>query len=131
MPQPRVPIGFDWVEYLHLAKNLSADTSMSASEEAKLRSSISRAYYAAYHKASRVAFPDRQGPRGFGSHAEVQDFFFSSDDPSRRNLGAELQRLHGCRKKADYHSAIPGNLAHLAADTITAAEELIANLDAL
>ena len=46
-------------------------------------------------------------------------------------MGAELQRLYGNRKKADYHDVIAGNLSGMAEDTLLAAEQLIANLGSL
>ena len=49
--QPGVPIGFDWIEYLDLAKHLVAHGGQGSSQEARLRSAISRAYYTAFHKA--------------------------------------------------------------------------------
>ena len=42
---------FDWSEYLKLAQELAGQTVSPANEEAKLRSSVSRAYYAAFCKA--------------------------------------------------------------------------------
>lgn len=126
MYQPRVPItGFDWTEFLNLARQIAGNMGLSVSQEARLRSAISRAYYAEYHRASRLAFPDR-GPRGFGSHSEVRDFFLTSDDPTQRGLGVKLQRLHGNRRKADYQSTISGDLSRMTEDSLNDAEELIA-----
>lgn len=44
---------FDWLDYLTLAQNLAGQTVI-VSEQAKLRSAISRAYYAAFHQAKQV-----------------------------------------------------------------------------
>jgi uncharacterized protein (UPF0332 family) len=42
---------FDWSEYLKLAQELAGQAVSPANKEAKLRSSVSRAYYAAFCKA--------------------------------------------------------------------------------
>jgi uncharacterized protein (UPF0332 family) len=42
---------FDWSDYLDLANELAGDIASQTTEEAKLRSSVSRAYYAAFCKA--------------------------------------------------------------------------------
>lgn len=44
---------FDWLDYLTLAQNLVEQTVI-VSEQAKFRSAISRAYYAAFHQAKQV-----------------------------------------------------------------------------
>jgi len=114
---------------LKLAKQLAGDKSAHSSEEAKLRSAVSRAYYAAFHKAQKVVFPDRL-PEGFGSHREVIDELQRSDDPSRRQIGVEMNRLQGDRKKADYYDSI-NNLPRMAQDVLISVEELISNLSRL
>lgn len=43
-----IRMNFDWSGYLNLAQELAGQTGTSASKEAKLRSSISRAYHAAF-----------------------------------------------------------------------------------
>jgi len=50
--QPGVPMSFDWADYLTLAQELADQAASSQSTEAKLRSAISRAYYAAFCKES-------------------------------------------------------------------------------
>jgi len=41
-------MSFDWSEYLSVAQELASGANTSANKEAKLRSAISRAYYAAF-----------------------------------------------------------------------------------
>lgn len=44
-------MSFDWSEYLNVAKELAGVETSAASQEAKLRAAITRAYYAAFIKA--------------------------------------------------------------------------------
>jgi len=53
-------MAFDWSEYLALARHLQGQESSRFSQEAALRCSISRAYYAAFCHARNYA-RDRQG----------------------------------------------------------------------
>ena len=130
MHQPGVPVApFNWTEYLNLANELVADTTLASSLEAKLRCGISRAYYAAYHKAEKIVFPAGP-PNKWGSHGQVIDELQSSDDPLRRGFGVELARLRGTRTKADYRDTLR-NIASEAENTLIAAEELIAGLNGL
>jgi uncharacterized protein (UPF0332 family) len=130
MHQPGVPIiPFDWSEYLSLAKELIVDVTLVCSQEAKLRSGISRAYYAVYHKAENLVFPAGP-PNKWGSHRQVIDELQSSDDPLRRGFGVELERLRGSRTKADYQDTLR-NIPREAQDALIAAEELIAGLNGL
>jgi len=46
---------FDWKEYFELAKSLSGDTKANPSQEAKSRSAVSRAYFAAYCYSRNLA----------------------------------------------------------------------------
>lgn len=133
MHQPRIPVDFDWVEFLNIAKEMAEDNSPRSSQEAKLRCAISRAYYAAYHKARKIILPasSATGPgRAFGSHQQVIDALQESDDATRRKLGVDLNRLKGKRHKADYIDSVQ-NLPALAEDALIEAEELIDSLNAL
>src|SRR5437868_5261056 len=70
--------------------------------EARQRSAISRAYYAALHAArlhlknEHVAFPDHT------MDEFVWKTFSRSLNPIRARIGQEGFRLHDARKKADY-----------------------------
>jgi len=130
MHQLGIPVGFDWIEYLNLAKEIAADTTLQSTEEAKLRCAISRAYYAAFHNAVKVVFP--QGPPEIaGIHGELTRELKSSDDRVRRQLGVDLDRLKGRRHKADYQANIPGNLTALTEDALIEAEDIIDRFNAL
>lgn len=107
---------FDWSDYLHLAEDLAGRAVVPPSQEAKLRSAISRAYYAAFCKA-RNFLRDKKGdtriPSGGEAHRYVRNRFKTSGDKSYKSIGANLNRLRLDRGKADYDDTIsnPNSLA--------------------
>ena len=103
-------MSFDWSEYLNVAKELAGVETSAASQEAKLRAAISRAYYAAFIKA-RNHLRDKQGlviPRTSEAHRDVSKQFENSTDAVRRSLGEKLLRLRDFRRQADYVDTFPG-----------------------
>ena len=105
---------FDWSAYLKLAQELAGDDTGSPGEEAKLRSSVSRAYYAAFCKA-RNHLRDIDGhqilsayPPKVNVHKYVRDEFKNSSDISRKKIGNTLNRLRIHRNKADYDDVVTG-----------------------
>ena len=99
---------FNWSEYLNLARELAGKSTDVSSEEAKLRSAISRAYYAAFIQA-RNFLRDRDQitiPRE-KTHKYVIEQFQNSADEKRRKLGEKLQRLRDFRNQADYNDIFP------------------------
>lgn len=87
---------FDWIDYLQLAKQLAADP-----DEASQRSSISRAYYCVYHKASERAVS--AGFVGKHSHRAIWNVY----DRECRKLSQLGYRMKKAREDADYESAVP------------------------
>ncbi|MFB2917012.1 HEPN domain-containing protein [Aerosakkonema funiforme] len=99
---------FNCSEYLNLARELAGKSTAASSEEAKLRSAISRAYYAAFIQA-RNLLRDRDNltiPRD-KAHKYVIEQFQNSVDDKRRKLGEKLQRLRDFRNQADYNDTFP------------------------
>lgn len=95
---------FDWSEYLQLARELAGKTTTFSSQKAKLRSAISRSYYAAFVKA-RNFLREQDGltiPRE-NAHQYVINQFRNSSEAVRRDLGEKLQILRNFRNKADYN----------------------------
>jgi uncharacterized protein (UPF0332 family) len=120
-----VRIGFDWCCYLSLAKDLASDNK----DEARLRSSISRAYYAAFCTArnylrdvEQKAIPDEN------VHSYVIGQFYAL---GRRNngkkLAMELRRLRNDRNRADYDDSV-GGLPFMCNDALIRAERVISYL---
>src|SRR4028119_2002178 len=101
---------FDWSEYFYLAREL-AETS----EEAKLRSAVSRAYYSAFCLARNYLRDIEQDPTlsrnktyDINVHKHVADEFIhhksnhKSKSKTMREIGNDLKRLRNMRNKADY-----------------------------
>ncbi|HDG98751.1 MAG TPA: hypothetical protein ENG73_11400 [Desulfobacterales bacterium] len=99
-------MSFDWSSFLDLAHKLSSKESLpKVDEEAKLRTSISRAYYAAHHKARR--YLEKEGyrvPKDGTAHGFVIDSLKRHPDGKYRILGIHLDRLLKDRIRADYRS---------------------------
>ena len=91
---------FDWLEYLKLAEELvEGDTN-----EAKQRSAISRAYYAAFCYASNYLkdYLDFQ-PTGNEHKAVAEEFrTYDPKDKTMLGIGKDLKSLREARNKADY-----------------------------
>ena len=103
---------FDWQEYLALAREM-ADTGepATATLEARLRCAVSRAYYAAFGRASRYlrelhGFDDL--PADGDVHKEVAHRFKGDGDAAWRAIGKDLDELREYRNDADYHADVGG-----------------------
>lgn len=93
-------MNFDWKEYLTLAERLRTDGG-----QACFRSSISRAYYAAFCIArDKVGLKDYE-PERLGDppvHKKVINTLRSSGKLSERESGLILDQLRKMRNEADY-----------------------------
>jgi hypothetical protein len=104
---------FDWSEYLELAEELGK-----RSDQASLRSAISRAYYYVYHLALERAQENNFAFVVGGMHTQLWRVFSESPVPDCRTLGTIAKRLQKRRERADYENVfarvneeIPGTLA--------------------
>jgi uncharacterized protein (UPF0332 family) len=99
-------MSFDWDEYFRLAEELyDNDSSTLHDNEAENRSSISRAYYAAYNRAlEKAPYP----PKGRSKHRKLIDIFKQSQDRSENQIGRNLERLRDKRTDADYDTDLGG-----------------------
>jgi uncharacterized protein (UPF0332 family) len=94
---------FDWSEYLKLARELAGKEGSSANEEARLRSSISRAYFAAYCVARKCLIDKGHGiPGGDKGHRYICDLLQESIFKEEKQAGVDLNRLRNRRNQADY-----------------------------
>ena len=100
---------FDWQEFLELARQLGEP----GGNAARLRTSISRAYYAAFHTAQAylTEFYNYQPPRRTaGSHKDMWEQFKkpgrSSSERAVANSGGNLLLR---RHSADYHARFDYN----------------------
>ena len=125
-------MSFDWSEYLNLANELANQATVPANQEAKLRTAISRSYYAAFINA-RNYLRDKEGiliPKTGDAHGYVSQQFELSIDPVRRTLGENLVRLRIYRRQADYVDKFPG-LFGITLAALKLSEEVIAILSNL
>jgi len=110
-------MSFDWSEYLNLAQELAGQATMPATQEAKLRSAISRAYYAAFCKARNLLRDEGHSiPPGGQAHLYVRDQFKNSLDRARKRIGHNLDRLRIDRNKVDYDDSVTGLFSMTNAD---------------
>ena len=128
-------MSFDWREYLDLARELAASGAGAPQAEARWRSAISRAYYAAYAECRAFIIEkmqyDPHDPVARGrAHEAVVRKFERSPSLGRQRIGVQLRRLMAQRLVADYEATavISGGLASGAverAETILAALEVV------
>jgi len=80
-----------------------AESWIQSGSEAEWRSAVSRAYYAAFHKARRL-FTDLgfQPPRGDQAHAYLWLRLLNCGDPQIQVAGSDLNTLRRDRNLADY-----------------------------
>lgn len=106
---------FDWSEYLNLAQELAATNSdSSANNEAKLRSAISRAYYATFCLARNYLRDIEKDPklsrknRDFNEHQYVAEEFIYHPTKMKNmvKIGENLSKLRELRNKADYQDTM-------------------------
>ena len=97
--------GFDWVQYLIIARELAERSG----NESALRSSISRAYYAAYNAAMAycgtkniLVFKDK------GSHEDLWDTFRRQGDLILNMVSEKGDRMRRKRTEADYFPEVEG-----------------------
>lgn len=117
-------MAFDWVDYLKLAKGL-----LGVTNEAALRSSISRAYYFVYHVARNRLESNGLTPNWSDSqHKITWEYYEGSPDYECKKLGLLGQRLRSRRTKADYDLVYGGRVEEEAPDSVTKAEEFAVSL---
>jgi uncharacterized protein (UPF0332 family) len=122
-------MSFHWSHYLLIARELYAEATTTAHEEANLRCSISRAYYAAFHHAKYKLSDKWNIPISHSAtaHAQVPNFFKQKNEG---DIAKKLRRMRIARNGADYDDQI-ANLKKIARDTLKLAEEVIKNLEKL
>ena len=98
---------FNWKRYLSLAEYLLESMEENEDDESKDRCGISRAYYAAFHRAGKFLRAINQTVDIYqsGSHENIIKVF---EDFGRKNkpyafIAKELKRLKLMRIKADYN----------------------------
>jgi hypothetical protein len=113
---------FDWNEYFKLAENFSKQAPYPFGSEAYMRTAVSRAYYAAYHKVRKFAEKTdgvllaeikneeisdmRGGNRRRGDHEVMVEFLKKSHASFFNTEGVILDRLRIDRVKCDYYDEV-------------------------
>jgi uncharacterized protein (UPF0332 family) len=123
-------MSFDGSEFLALAQELAGKKKNISTEEAQLRSAISRAYYAAFLE-SRKFLRNRRGQRVSFSgqaHEEVKEVFLHDPDEHYQNVGANLETLHILRKQADYGDRFTSTLSTLTDMALLLAQNIISTV---
>lgn len=108
---------FDWKHFLYLADVLIGQGTKTPVQAAKDRTSISRAYYAAYNLA--VSYIRENDPAFFRTtgaridHGDISQWFKDRDERSLQKVGKDLERLCHKRHDADYKNRMyaPGDAA--------------------
>lgn len=127
-------MSFNWPNYLVLAKDLAGwSVSGPVNEEAKLRSAISRAYYASFHVIK--GYLEENGeidtlPTGRSQHQGIIIYLKRSSDKNRRKLGNNLDRLITDRNRADYDSRFY-NIRNQTNGAIKTAERIFKSIESL
>jgi uncharacterized protein (UPF0332 family) len=107
MPETGVSVVFCWKHYLDLANELAKSTT----DEAKLRASISRAYYAAFCNARNYMLnkDGNQFPSNESEHKYLARYYKGDLDESkpdtfgtREQIGKDLDSMRRDRKAVDY-----------------------------
>lgn len=113
---------FNFEEFLNVAWFLK-NSNLDCSKEAKSRSAVSRAYYAAFHK-TRIYLIDWWGHSFSPNHEAHQEVI---DDLVLVGLDEESKKLvtlRGWRNQCDYKESVAG-LADMLTNAIDQAQEVI------
>ena len=95
---------YNWDDYLTLARSLAARST----DDAALRSAISRAYYAVHGTARQFLRGKQVSAELVGQHKQLGNWFENRPDLRARQIGATGNRLRIRRNKADYDDVVPG-----------------------
>lgn len=120
-------MSFNWKDYLSLAKEL-----LVMDNEAKLRSSISRAYYSVFCKARNYLedIGKIQRSRSGIVHKLVIEVLRSLNDKTSYQIAINLDRLRVDRNKSDYDDVFP-NIIYQAEMDIELAQETFELIESL
>lgn len=125
-------MSFDWSDYLVLARELAHQTIQPTQQEARLRSAISRSYYAAFIKA-RNHLRDKEGlvaPASANPHQYVINQFLNSRIAARHRIGWDLVYLRRERNKADYEDSYPDLVSNMS-DVLKRSRRVLSRLGRL
>jgi len=114
-------MAFDWALYLGVARSLASQKS----DDAAMRSAVSRAYYAAFGvAAAQMRIEGKTVPSTGEAHQVLWKYFESASDKFRRKIGQDGRRLKYRRTTADYDGSRPISSSEVV-DSLRSAESLI------
>lgn len=119
-------MAFDWKEYLDLARYLQGHGGMSFSQEAAFRSSVSRAYYAAFCYARNYAV-NKEGFIPKKTAADHERLRLHFQNRRKSDIADDLGDLRLWRNMCDYDDSVT-NIKVLLSSAITQAQEIINKL---
>ena len=124
-------MGFDWTEYLNLAKEMHHCAPNSKCSESRHRCAASRAYYAAFCKNRNYLRDVEKDPylqgnvkHGAEVHSYVIDTCKRGPQPTKKRIGTDLDRMRNRRNQADYDDFVVDPVA-LAQATMSYAENVL------
>jgi len=97
---------FNWDDYLKLAKDLILPEIQRKSDEACLRTAVSRAYYCVYHKAQKYAIKKGYSPPKTDTHNALIKFLSKDSDKEIQAISAKLGIIKKDRVHCDYYDNI-------------------------
>lgn len=126
-------MAYNWIEFLTFAENLMASHENPGPHEAAMRSSVSRAYYAAFRTALEIGKQNGYSSNRYGDHSNIRDYFINIKPVTREalDISAKLQRLHELRCKADYDNELGQEPKDMAIFAISIAKKIFADIDIL
>lgn len=118
-------MAFDWREFLELARGLAEQASTGYSEEAAKRTSVSRAYYAAFCFARNYAAANQNfKPKGTADDHRLLREHFKKLDEIWDEVSEVLNDLRKWRNQCDYHDQVD-NLQDLVDNSLKSASIII------
>ncbi len=122
---------FKWSHFLNFSEEIFCFQCNSENEEAKYRTIVSRAYYAAFHSSSIYLLENygiETNVKGEGSHDRViRELMKLNVDPIAKKAAEKLKLLKNSRKYADYNIDEKRNKLH-AETAIMQSKEIILSL---
>jgi uncharacterized protein (UPF0332 family) len=136
MCETGIPVDFCWKHYLDLAEDLAR----SGTNEARLRASISRAYYAAFCNARNYMInkDNNSFPLRHDHHKYLVAYYKGDTDESkpdvegiRSKLGKDLDIMRRFRTNVDYDDNVRklGDLYKTTADVLKRSKRVISDIE--
>ena len=98
-------MSFNWNDYHGLAESIYGAKDL-GHDEARFRTVVSRAYYAAFWTARKFACEvDGQDFSRASVHQAVKNYFKAHTDPKRKSIGNRLDKARDARVNADYEES--------------------------